>query len=309
MYDGIINVYKPKKMTSFDVVSIMRKLTGVKKIGHTGTLDPNAEGVLTVCIGQALKCVEYMTEKDKEYVAELTFGSATDTQDSTGTVQSVSDKRVSHEVLKNIVQEFQGSQMQVPPLYSALKINGKKYCDVVRKGLDIELSPQAREIQIYSISLENVFQNEENLVERATLKIHCSKGTYIRTLCNDIAARSGTYGHMSALTRTKAGIFLLENSYSIDKLREMKETDCLKNAVEPCERAFERCKLFKFNPDNIKRITNGIPIKLYLLTFLKNDEFELGEYIRVYDEDCIFRAVGRVTEDETGLILKGYRIF
>lgn len=310
MLNGIINVYKPTGMTSFDVVSIMRKLTGVRKIGHTGTLDPEAEGVLVLCVGEALKCVEYMMDKDKEYRAEITFGSSTDTQDATGTVLETTEHRIGAAELECVLQEFQGKQIQIPPVYSALKINGKKYCDIARAGKEPQKPPEGREIQIFHIELDQVILNQGAFVEKAYFRVHCSKGTYIRTLCHDIGIRTGGFAHMSALRRTKAGSFSLEQAYTILQLQTLAENARLETALLPPDTAFSSCRAVSFQEENIKRITNGIPVKLW-----KVDRRErianplMEELIRVYDSDGRFRAVGRVLPSAEGNLLKGYRIF
>ena len=308
MYDGIINVYKPKGMTSFDVVSAMRRLTGIKKIGHTGTLDPDAEGVLVICIGEALKCVEFMTEKDKEYSAGITFGSSTNTQDASGKILEYSQKRVSVERLNEVLKTFLGKQLQKPPVYSAIKINGKKYCDLARTGKIKDGGPRERQIEIYSINMAETELNSNGEVERAVIDISCSKGTYIRTICNDIGERCGTKAHMSELLRKKSGVFSFEEAYTIESLKSLKDDGKLETAVEPFDKAYYNCRKENFSDENIKRITNGIPIKLYMV-YNKKNEYEIGEYIRIYDQKERFRAVGIVKEDEKGKILKGYRIF
>ncbi len=308
MYNGIFNVYKPLGMTSFDVVSIMRRLTNTRKIGHTGTLDPQAEGVLTVCVGEALKCVEYMTEKDKVYIATICFGTMTNTQDATGQVTQTSDVRISTQQLKQLLETFQGKQLQTPPLYSALKVNGKKYYELARAGEAVK-GPDPREIEVYGIQLLDATVNTTGLIEEAVLEIHCSKGTYIRTLCHDIGLRAGSVAHMKALKRVRAGQFSAQEAYTIEQLEQLQQEGRLEMAMQPMDKAFFNCPEATFDAANLKRILNGIPIRLYLLPKEQQKSFEEGMYVRIYDAEGSFRAVGKAKRDTQGMLLKGYRIF
>ena len=183
MLNGILNVYKEKGYTSHDVVAKLRGIAGQKKIGHTGTLDPQAEGVLPVCLGKATKVCDLLTDKDKVYEAVLLLGQTTDTQDTTGTVLEQSAVTCSEEEVKKAIMGFVGAYEQIPPMYSALKVNGKKLCDLARNGIEVERKP--RPIQIYEIEIEDIE------LPRVTMRVHCSKGTYIRTLCHDIGLKMG----------------------------------------------------------------------------------------------------------------------
>ena len=192
MYNGIINVYKEKGYTSFDVVARMRGICGQKKIGHTGTLDPDAEGVLPVCLGKATKVCDMLTDSDKVYRAVMQLGIETDTQDLTGTVLSACEVPVLTETeIRDVIRTFQGEIMQVPPMYSALKVNGKKLCDLARAGVTVER--KARPVTIYEIRIERVELPEIELT------VSCSKGTYIRTLCHDIGQKFGCGAAMKSL--------------------------------------------------------------------------------------------------------------
>ena len=194
MYNGIINVYKEKGYTSFDVVARMRGICGQKKIGHNGTLDPDAEGVLPVCLGKATKVCDMLTDSDKVYRAVMQLGIETDTQDLTGTVLSACEVPVLTETeIRDVIRTFQGEIMQVPPMYSALKVNGKKLCDLARAGVTVER--KARPVTIYEIRIERVELPEIELT------VSCSKGTYIRTLCHDIGQKFGCGAAMKSLLR------------------------------------------------------------------------------------------------------------
>ena len=213
MVNGIINVYKEKGYTSFDVVAKLRGIFKQKKIGHTGTLDPDAEGVLPVCLGKATKVCELLTDKSKEYEAVLLLGKVTDTQDMTGTVLEEKEVNVTEEQVKTAVQSFVGDYMQVPPMYSALKVNGQKLCDLAREGKTVER--KARPVKILSIDILDIS------LPRVTMRVHCSKGTYIRTLCQDIGEKLGCGGCMESLLRTKVSEFLLADALKLAQIEAL----------------------------------------------------------------------------------------
>ena len=211
---GILIINKQKGMTSFDVVFKLRKLLGIKKIGHTGTLDPEAEGVLPVCVGKATKAVDLMSGMTKTYKACLRLGLVTDTQDLTGTILEEHPVAVTEDELKEIILSFQGDRMQIPPMYSAVKVGGRKLVDLARKGVTIEREPRPvtfSEIRIRSVCLPE-----------AVFEVTCSKGAYIRTLCHDIGQKAGCGAAMVSLTRTRVGPFCLKDARTLDELK-----DCL----------------------------------------------------------------------------------
>lgn len=218
MKSGIINVYKEKDYTSSDVVVILKKILQTKKVGHTGTLDPMAEGVLPICVGKATRLSDYIMDKDKVYEAEIVFGQATDTQDATGRVTEQNSRIVTQDELQAVLSRFLGEIDQIPPMYSAIKKNGKKLYEYAREGIVLERPP--RKITIYS--MEILKQKAPNVF---LLRICCSKGTYIRVLCVDIAAALGTCGHMAALLRTACADFNLNEAFTIDKIRAMKDAE------------------------------------------------------------------------------------
>lgn len=210
--NGIINIYKEKGFTSHDVVNILRKIFRTKKIGHTGTLDPDATGVLPICIGNATRVAEYLTEKDKAYIAKMAFGKSTDTQDASGEIIEVSSlPLMSEKEFKEVCDEFIGKQSQVPPMYSAIKYKGKPLYKYAREGIVITDLP-CREIEIYDIKVLHFSPYE------AEIKILCSKGTYIRTLCVDIARRIGVCAHLTDLERVQSGVFKVEDSIPLSIL-------------------------------------------------------------------------------------------
>lgn len=219
MVNGILNVYKEKGYTSHDVVAKLRGIVGQKKIGHTGTLDPDAEGVLPVCLGRATKVCDMLTEKDKTYEAVLLLGKETDTQDISGTVLRVGETEgLTQEQVKDCVMSFVGEYDQIPPMYSALKVNGKKLYELAREGKTIER--KSRKVEIKEIRIL------EMALPRVRMEVSCSKGTYIRTLCHDIGEKLGCFGCMESLLRTKVSRFEIESSLKLSEIqkKERKES-------------------------------------------------------------------------------------
>lgn len=210
MVNGIINVYKEKGYTSHDVVAKLRGIFRQKKIGHTGTLDPDAEGVLPVCLGKATRVCDLLADKDKVYDAVLRLGIVTDTQDMTGQVQSEREAACTQEEIEETIRGFVGDYWQTPPMYSALKVNGKKLCDLARAGVEVERKP--RQVTLYSIQIEEVS------LPRVRMRVHCSKGTYIRTLCHDIGQALGCGGCMESLVRTQVANFMLQEAHRIAEI-------------------------------------------------------------------------------------------
>ena len=208
MINGIVNVYKEKGFTSFDVVAKMRGIFKQKKIGHTGTLDPDAEGVLPVCLGRATKVCDLLTDKDKEYETVLLLGVVTDTQDLTGEVLERKEVNASEKEVKSAILSFVGEYMQVPPMYSALKVNGQKLCDLARKGVTVER--KARPVTIHGIEILSVDLPE------VRMRVHCSKGTYIRALARDIGEALGSGAYLTALCRTRLGDVRIEDCVTLD---------------------------------------------------------------------------------------------
>lgn len=211
---GFINIYKPKGLTSHDVVAKLRRVTKVKQIGHTGTLDPFATGVLPVCIGKATRLIEYL-EDDKEYLATVQFGKNTDSYDIDGEVTATFDKRVNQDELEDVLGNFRGEIMQLPPIYSAVKVNGKKLYEYARKGEDVEIKPR----KVFISKLELLDFDVET--QSAKLLVACSKGTYIRSIAYDVGRMLGCGGYLTALERTKAGKFKLETAVRLEDLSEL----------------------------------------------------------------------------------------
>ena len=231
MTDGIINVYKERGFTSHDVVAKLRGILRQKKIGHTGTLDPEAEGVLPVCLGSATKVCELLTDKEKTYRAVLLLGVTTDTQDATGTVLKETPVACEQQAVRDCIASFVGEQDQVPPMYSALKVNGKKLYELARQGIEVER--KARRITIRRIEICKID------LPRITMEVTCSKGTYIRTLCHDIGAALGCGGCMESLLRTQVGPFYLEESVRLGEIEQLRDAGRLSEVIQPIDSVFQ----------------------------------------------------------------------
>ena len=273
--DGVIVVDKPCGKTSHDMVNMIRKLTGIKKVGHTGTLDPAATGVLPVCIGKATKAAELLTASDKAYRAELALGMTTDTLDADGEVLTEQPVLCTEQEIHAAVKSFEGMVEQTPPMYSAVKINGKKLYELAREG--VEVKRKARIVHIYKIEAVSI-DMEQGLV---TIDVECSKGTYIRTLCDDIGKKLGCGAYVNRLERTKSGMFDSSQCWTTAQLWELKEQGCLEQAVTPVDALFAYPQVHV--PEQMaQRIKNGNRIAYRGLA--------AGKY-RVYDMEGRFLAI------------------
>ncbi len=296
---GILVIDKPQGVTSHDMVGLCRKLYGTRKVGHAGTLDPMATGVLVMLIGRAAKASDFLLEKVKTYHTTLRFGISTDTQDITGEVIASSEKRPTQGELEATLPSFRGEIMQIPPMYSALKRDGQKLYDLARKGIEIER--EARPVTIYGLERTD-FRASDSLTE-ADLTVTCSKGTYIRTLCHDIGESLGCLGTMAALRRTKAGMFTLEHAITPDALREMSESE--RDALLlPVEDAFADLPAVKLPAFFAKLAHSGLEIyqKKIGTSYLE------GTMVRFFDENGFF-ALGEVRTYEDGLAIKPIKQF
>ena len=235
MYNGIINVHKEAGFTSHDVVAKLRGILKQKKIGHTGTLDPDATGVLPVCLGNGTKLCDMLTDKSKEYETVMLLGIATDTEDISGTVIDEKEINVTEKQVKEAIESFTGEYSQIPPMYSALKVNGQKLCDLARKGVVIERTP--RPVVIHEIEIL------EMKLPRVRMRIHCSKGTYIRSLCRDIGDKLGCGACMEELKRTRVGIFETDNSYTLNQIEKLVNEGRIEEIITGTEYMFDYPKL------------------------------------------------------------------
>lgn len=280
MKDGIINIYKEKDYTSFDVVAILRKKLKIKKIGHTGTLDPQAEGVLPICIGKATKAVDFLIDKQKTYAATMKLGQSTDTQDFTGKIIETREVRAGSNEILDVMNSFIGDYKQIPPMYSALKVGGKKLYDLAREGKTIERN--ARDIviyDIYDISIEG---------DSVFFRVRCSKGTYIRTLCHDIGEKLGCGGHMTSLVREKSGNFDIQNSLKINQLDTLILNNELEDKIISVDQIFIDYPKVIINEASNKWLYNGNKLMTHNLE--SPVEFSAGRLYRIYN--CKNQFVG-----------------
>lgn len=289
MNDGVLLVHKPYGVTSFDVVARIRRLYGTKQVGHTGTLDPIATGLLPVLVGRAVKASQFLTEKDKEYVAGLRLGLTTDSEDVTGNILTQSESIPDRETVLHTAGKFVGEIMQIPPMYSALKVGGEKLVDLARKGIVIER--EARPITVHELDIEGDGADY-------TMRVFCSKGTYIRTLCADIGKSLGCGGVMSSLIRTKTGAFSLENAYTLEALEAMTPEE-RSSVLLPTEMLFEHLPKVTLGDFFAGLSRNGCEIYQKKI----GSGHPLGAMLRVYDKKG-FYAVGEIREYPEGLAVK-----
>lgn len=282
--DGIINVLKPPGMTSHDVVNVIRRLTGVRRTGHTGTLDPGAAGVLPVCVGKATRVSEYVLQMDKSYRAELSLGRATDTEDAAG--KTTLEKPVPPLTMIDfaaVLQEFQGESTQIPPMYSAVKIGGKKLYELARQGQVIEREP--RNITIYQIKLLDAYQ------QSVLFDVTCSRGTYVRTLCREIAEKLGTVGHMSFLLRTHVGPFHIDDAWTFEELTAKQEAGRLQETLLPLDTALKHLSKIIVSEEQAVHVKNG---KAIPLEAAGDDQ----QRVRLYDALGNFLAIASIDKEK-----------
>ena len=281
MLNGVINVYKEKGYTSHDVVAKLRGILKQKKIGHTGTLDPEAEGVLPVCLGNATKLCDMLTEKRKEYIAEFLCGVVTDTQDMTGTVLSRSKTDLTEEAVRTVIMSFLGESDQIPPMYSACKVNGRRLYELAREGKEVER--KARRITIYELEILGME------LPNVTIRVLCSKGTYIRTLCHDIGQKLGCGAAMQSLLRTRVERFTLADARRLDEIKEFWEKDEIGRILLPVDAMFGTLPAITVTPFFLTALQNGNP--LYLRQIKGKSGWMDGEQTRVYDEAGKFYGI------------------
>lgn len=297
MYHGIINIYKEAGYTSHDVVAKLRGILGQKKIGHTGTLDPDATGVLPVCLGVGTKLCDMLTDEDKEYVAELCLGVETDTQDMSGAVLARNDAAVDIGELEEIIYSFQGTYEQIPPMYSALKVNGRKLYELAREGKVVERkarSVRIEEIEILEIKLPIV-----------KMRVVCSKGTYIRTLCDDIGKKAGCGAAMKSLVRSRVGSFAAGAALTLGRAEELVRDGKIGAYIIPPDDMFPELGKVKAKQDYYKQLVNGncLGMDMVYITNMPAD----GERLRIYDEQGIFYGIYRA--DSAGKMLYPVKMF
>lgn len=298
--DGIINVLKPTGMTSHDVVSFIRRTLNIKKVGHTGTLDPNAAGVLPICIGKATKVSQYLVDRNKKYRAELTLGQATDTQDKYGQVINESKVNVSEADIRNVFNSFKGEILQIPPMYSAIKHKGKKLYELAREGKTIERKP--RKVVIYDLHIINIQDN------KILFDVECSKGTYVRTLCRDIGESLNVFGHMSMLIRTKVGRFNICNTFTLDEIHKYCEQDNINKILKPIDFVLCDYKKLTLDDKNFDILTNGGKISICDSLSLIQINLTENDKVRVYCKGY-FIGIGIICNYNDVKYLKMEKVF
>ncbi|HEK8923338.1 TPA: tRNA pseudouridine(55) synthase TruB [Clostridioides difficile] len=297
----IISILKPTGMTSHDVVSRVRKILNIKKVGHTGTLDPDASGVLPICIGKATKVCEVILNKDKSYICELTLGISTDTYDASGEIlKKVDEFKFSNEDIERAFDTQRGEINQLPPIYSALKVNGKRMCDLVRSGRQSEITLKTRRVNIKDIKILSIKGN------KVMFYVECSKGTYVRSICHDIGEYLGCGAHMSFLNRTSSGKFDLDNSITLEELELFYENKTLDKYLYDIDYVLDSFNYVVLNPNAIKYYSNGGSIDDK--RFLKNNFDKDDEFVRVYSTDN-FLGLGKLSKHNNTISVKSDKMF
>lgn len=293
--NGIINVYKERGFTSHDVVAKLRGILKMKKIGHTGTLDPDACGVLPVCLGQATKVCDLLTDKCKTYEAVLLLGRETDTQDVSGQILCEQDVNATEGDIRRVIQSFVGPQMQVPPMYSALKVDGRKLYELAREGKTVER--KARPVTFYEIAVLSVE------IPRVRMRVTCSKGTYIRTLCNDIGHALGCGGCMESLLRTRVEPFDIADSLTLNQISKLADEGQVESILYPVDRLFESLPARKIRPEYIKYMINGNPLAPDWMEEQTRNSFPAAQ-IRLYTQQDLFFGIYEYGEEQRMYKLK-----
>lgn len=288
MINGILNVYKEAGFTSHDVVAKLRGICRQKKIGHTGTLDPEAVGVLPVCLGSGTKLCDMLTDKSKEYEAVLLLGQVTDTQDVTGTVLEDHEVTADEEQVVEAIRSFVGAYEQIPPMYSALKVNGKRLYELARAGKEVER--KGRPVEIHNIEILSVSLPE------ITFRVACSKGTYIRTLCHDIGQKLGCGGTMKSLKRTRVGIFTIDGALKLSQLEELAAQGRLEEKVIPVEAMFTELPALTVKDAFARLIENGNAF--YPGQAEESVRTPDGGQVRVYDRKGRFYGIYAFSEEK-----------
>lgn len=300
--DKIISILKPTGMTSNDVVGKARKILKIKKIGHTGTLDPDAAGVLPICIGRATKVSELILNKEKSYLCELTLGASTDTYDSSGEIlfKAPDDFEYTEDAIRKAFKSQMGDIEQYPPKYSALKVNGKRMCDLVRSGREDEIVLKPRKVTIKNLEILSIDNN------KVRFYVECSKGTYIRSICYDIGEILGCGGHMSFLLRTSSGKFNLENSITLDELEKFVEEGTVEEHAFDIDYTLDSYPKIVLRDNAVKYYSNGGIIESY--RFDEKNYTDKDEYVRVYSHER-FIGVGRLIRENGKISVKSDKIF
>ncbi|MBQ3567399.1 MAG: tRNA pseudouridine(55) synthase TruB [Anaerotignum sp.] len=298
--DGIFNIYKEKGFTSHDVVAIVRRTIHMKKVGHTGTLDPDAEGVLPVCVGKATKLSDVIMDGRKSYRAMLRLGITTTTEDASGEVLETKEVDFNEDRICEVVASFIGKLEQVPPMYSAVKVNGKKLYELAREGKEIER--KSRTIEVYDIRIRQFLPPD-----RVEIDVDCSKGTYIRTLCSDIGKALGCGGHMAELLRTRTGAFSLENAIKLEELKALAEQEKGEEALLTMEEALKDFPVVKVSEKSAKFLYNGGKIQERFFTE-KPASYKEGDIVATYDHENNLVGLYEIKKEESNFFIKPFKM-
>ena len=298
--NGVILIDKPADFTSFDVVAVVRKITGQRKTGHTGTLDPNATGVLPILLGSATKAQDLIVNHDKTYIADFRFGLTTDTLDIWGKVLSEQKSEVTREDILNVIPKFTGEIEQIPPMFSAVQKNGQRLYDLARKGIEVER--ESRKVTVYGLELLEF--DEETQIGK--FEISCSKGTYVRTIIDDIGRFLGVGGVMTGLRRISACGYKIGECITLDKARQLAESGELEKYISSVESLFESYGYVIVSEAQARRFLNGGALDTER-TYLKKLDVENGQIFRVKDRENKFLGLGIV--DAQNKLLKIYKLF
>ncbi len=302
---GVLNVYKPCGITSFGVVSYIRKMLDISKVGHTGTLDPNAEGVLLVCLGKATKIVQFLIDRDKEYEAEMILGLETDTGDTTGRIVRTEDSvSVTEEKLQKAFELFRGEIEQVPPMFSAVKYKGKRLYELARKGIEVQRS--RRVVKIFNLEILAYDSAAVKLHKKVKFRVCCSKGTYIRTLCEDIGNALGCGACLDTLVRKRVGNFYIDDSLTLKQLSEMFADRTLSDYVLSLNYALGHLPVVMVNDSIAERSINGNPIHGYEIASHSSGLNE-GDIVRVNNVEHGLIALAK-TESVNPVFFKMLRV-
>ncbi|NDO45792.1 tRNA pseudouridine(55) synthase TruB [Clostridium sp. MD294] len=298
--DGIFNIYKQKGFTSHDVVAVVRKIIQQKKVGHTGTLDPDAEGVLPICVGKGTKLADYIMNGKKSYRAVVVLGITTTTQDASGEILQKKEVIFEQQKIEQVVQSFLGTYYQTPPMYSAIKVNGKKLYELAREGKEIER--KQREITIFDIHITKFMPPDQFEID-----VVCSKGTYIRTLCADIGEKLGCGAYMSSLLRTSSGMFSLDTAITLEQLKELAEKNQLQKALLPLNTVLEKYNSIVVSQKANILLYNGN--KIYEAFFEKiKGNITKGQIVIGYDSNNTLIGIYEIITEKNGLCMKPLKI-
>lgn len=279
---GIIGVFKPEGWTSFDVIAKLRGILHIKRLGHAGTLDPMATGVLPVFIGKATKSCDILPDKRKRYTAGFRLGIATDTLDITGKILSTCDKEISYDEINNVLDDFKGEIIQLPPMYSAVKVNGKKLYELAREGKTVERKP--RKAYVYDISLTSYDPEKREGI----LNIDCGEGTYVRTIIDDIGKKLGVYGTMTSLVRTYSGGIDIKDTHTLEEIQKICNENTIDSIIMPTDKVFEIYDSVTLDKKCTALYKNGVKLRPVQAGFETYDD----KKYRVYGSDGEFLGLG-----------------